>query len=36
MNAGWIINVVFAEWIIRRRRRSAVPVARAGHPAVAR
>jgi uncharacterized membrane protein len=36
MNAGWIINVVFAEWIIRRRRRSAVPVARAGRPAVAR
>jgi hypothetical protein len=35
MGAGWVINVVAAEWIIRRRRARRRPVARADHPALA-
>jgi uncharacterized membrane protein len=35
MGAGWVINVVVAEWIIRRRRARRTPVAITGHPALA-
>jgi uncharacterized membrane protein len=35
MGAGWVINVVAAEWIIRRRRARRRPAARADHPALA-
>jgi uncharacterized membrane protein len=35
MGAGWVINVVVAEWIIRRRRARRSPVAVTGHPALA-
>ena len=35
MGAGWVINVVVAEWIIQRRRARRSPLATADHPALA-